>query len=58
MIEYDFGLPPEPITNVPMREGEDPHGKIKGVPAAGQVLKEFLETGTVKALCDGPCNPG
>ncbi|HEY6558159.1 MAG TPA: hypothetical protein VI072_12830 [Polyangiaceae bacterium] len=58
MIEYDFGLPPEPITNVPMREGEDPHGKIKGVPAAGQTLKEFLETGVVRAYCDGPCNPG
>jgi hypothetical protein len=58
MIEYDFGLPPEPITNVPMREGQDPHGKIKGVPAAGQTLKEFLETGVVRAYCDGPCDPG
>jgi hypothetical protein len=57
LIEYDFGLPPEPITNVPMREGEDPHGKMKGVPAAGQVLKDFLETGVVNQYCTDTCNP-
>src|SRR6185503_11395868 len=35
MVEYDFGLPPEPTTNVPMRAGEDPHGKVKNVIPAG-----------------------
>jgi hypothetical protein len=57
LIEYDFGLPPEPITNVPMREGDDPHGKMKGVPAASQVLKDFLETGVVNQYCTDTCNP-
>lgn len=58
MIEYSFGLPPEPIVNLPMDQGEDPHGKIKDVPAAGQALRTFLETGVVEATCDGPCDPG
>jgi hypothetical protein len=31
LVEYDFGLPPEPTANVTDREGSDPHG-------AGQVL--------------------
>jgi hypothetical protein len=57
LIEYDFGNPPDPITNVPPREGEDPHGKMKGVPAAGQVLKDFLETGVVNQYCTDTCNP-
>jgi hypothetical protein len=57
MIEYDFGLPPEPITNVPMREGDDPHGAMKGVPPAGQVHKDFLETGVVNQYCTDTCNP-
>ena len=57
MIEYDFGLPPEPIGNVPMREGSDPHGSIAGVPAALQAVSTFLETGRAENRCDGPCNP-
>lgn len=58
LIEYDFGLPPEPITNVPDRDGQDPHGAMKGVPAAGQVLQHFLETGTINQYCTGACDPG
>jgi hypothetical protein len=57
LIEYDFGLPPEPIPNVPMREGDDPHGAMKGVPAAGKVLQHFLETGVVNQYCTDTCNP-
>jgi hypothetical protein len=57
MIEYDFGLPPEPIHNVPMREGSDPHGSIVNVPAAVQAVSTFLETGIAVNGCDGPCNP-
>jgi hypothetical protein len=58
LVEYSFGLPPEPITNVPDRDGEDPHGKMKGVPAAGQALQHFIETGVVNQYCDGVCDPG
>lgn len=58
LVEYDFGLPAEPTTNVPDRDGEDPHGKMKGVPAAGAALRGFLETGVIQATCDGKCDPG
>ncbi len=57
IVEYDFGLPPEPTTNVPMREGEDPHGKIKNVPPAGLQVDKFLRTGTVDWFCSDTCNP-
>ena len=57
MIEYDFGLPPEPIANVPMEEGEDPHGLIRRLPAAIQTRAQFLATGTIETFCDGPCDP-
>jgi hypothetical protein len=57
LIEYDFGNAPDPITNVPPRDGEDPHGKMKGIPAAGQVLQNFLETGVVNQYCTDTCNP-
>ncbi len=57
MIEYDFGLPPEPITNVPMTAGQDPHAEIRTVPSAGQTLNDFLRTGVAEANCSGPCNP-
>jgi hypothetical protein len=58
LIEYDFGLPPEPTTNVPDRDGSDPHGAMKGVPAAGAVLTQFLQTGVINATCNGKCDPG
>jgi hypothetical protein len=57
MIEYDFGLPPEPIENVPMTAGEDPHSKIAGVPAAALTVEQFLRTGVVETFCDGACDP-
>jgi hypothetical protein len=57
MIEFDFGLPPEPITNVPMREGQDPHSRIREVAVAGEIINTFLRTGNAVALCSGACDP-
>jgi hypothetical protein len=57
MIEYDFGLPPEPIENVPMEEGEDPHGLVRRLPASVQTRAQFLANGTIETFCDGPCDP-
>lgn len=57
IIEASFGLPPEPITNTPMREGEDPHGKLRKVPVAAETLRQFLDTGVANALCNGVCDP-
>jgi hypothetical protein len=57
IVEYDFGLPPVPITNVPMRAGTDPHGELKSTPAAISQASHFLLTGEVQSYCDGgPCN--
>jgi hypothetical protein len=57
MVEYDFGLPDEPIINVPMRQGDDPHGMVKNVPASAEQVDTFLRTGVVQWFCDGPCDP-
>ena len=57
MIEHDFGLPPEPLTNVPMTEGSDPHGALAGVPTALETMQTFLRTGETVMLCDGECDP-
>ena len=58
LIEYEWGLPPEPIDNVPMTEGEDPHGKLAGSAEATMTVEQFLRTGVVETFCDGPCDPG
>lgn len=55
IVEFDFGLPPEPITNTPMLEGEDPHGKVRKLDEAQAQMDTFLRTGKVIATCDGPC---
>ena len=57
LIEYDWGLPAEPLTNVPMTEGEDPHGKLAGSAEGTQTVEQFLRTGVVETFCDGPCDP-
>lgn len=57
MIEYDFGLPPIPLDNVPMQQGQDPHGRIWQQPQGHDTLFEFLRTGQVHSYCDGACDP-
>ncbi len=58
MIEYEWGLPPEPIQNVPMTEGDDPHGALAGSAEAAMTVDQFLRTGVVETFCAGPCDPG
>jgi hypothetical protein len=57
MIEHDFGLPPIPLENVPMRDGDDPHGVIWDYDAGIDELEHFLRTGEVMMFCDGVCDP-
>jgi len=57
MIEYDFGLPPVPLINVPMTEGDDPHGALANVPIAVLTIEQFLRTGVAESFCDGVCDP-
>lgn len=57
MIEHDFGLPPIPLDNVPMREGSDPHGVIWSYAVGIDELEHFLRNGEVMSFCDGVCDP-
>lgn len=57
MIEHDFGLPPIPLDNTPMRDGDDPHGVIWDYPAGIDTLGHFLRTGEALSFCDGACDP-
>ncbi|CAN5125069.1 hypothetical protein BH09MYX1_BH09MYX1_49160 [soil metagenome] len=57
LVEYEFGLPPAPKANLPMKEGQDPHDTVRELPASIAQSNEFFRTGRVKPYCDGPCNP-
>ena len=57
IVEFDFGIPPAPLINVPPREGEDPHGSVRGLRAAQRQMDVFLRTGVVENFCDGSCDP-
>lgn len=57
IVEWDFGLPPETATNVPQREGSDPHGDVRRNPAALAQSLHFFQTGEVIHTCDGVCDP-
>ena len=41
----EIGVPPPPLTNVPNRAGEDPHGAPRGAPQAIQLMSDFLAPG-------------
>lgn len=55
-VEYEFGLPPDPVGNTPPRECEDPHGKLRKLEPARQQLDTFLRQGRIESFCDGPCS--
>ncbi len=56
-VEYDFGLPPEPICNLPMTACDDPHGEIRHLQAANDQLDLFLRTGETRNFCpSGVCS--
>lgn len=55
VVMWDSGAATPPIENVPPREGEDPHGDPRGEPEAIEQIVEFIGSGTVIDVCDGPC---
>ena len=57
LVELDFGLPPEPVTNVPARAGMDPHDSPWTVPVVVAMIQHFAETGQIVSMCSGTCNP-
>lgn len=58
LLDFDYGLPDNPDANVPMEEGEDPHGAVFFEPAAQEALWAFLREGVALNPCDGACDPG
>lgn len=56
IVEYAFGLPPDPVGNLPQRACEDPHGKLRKLPEFQRQLDTFLRTGVITNECtDGVC---
>lgn len=56
LLEFDYGIP-EPVTNVPPREGDDPHSALNDRPDALNAAARFLRTGLIENPCDGACDP-
>ena len=56
LVEYDFGLAPAPLINVPASDGTDPHGEVRYLTPDMQQVDEFFRNGDVKSFCNGPCN--
>jgi hypothetical protein len=56
-VWWDAGTPPAPLTNVPNRAGEDPHGAPRAEVAARVQKSEFLKVGgSIVEVCGGgPC---
>lgn len=67
LVEYDFGLPPDPVCNRPQTACSDPHGRLRRLDSARQQIDTFLRTGEIVNYCadqmcsypdEGMCAPG
>ena len=56
LVEYDFALPPEPLTNVPATAGCDPHDRVRELTPSFEQQDVFFRTGRIEWFCDGICN--
>jgi hypothetical protein len=56
LVEYDFALPPEPLTNTPATEGCDPHDRVRELTPSFDQQDVFFRTGRIEWFCDGICN--
>jgi hypothetical protein len=52
-FELDFGLPPEPLCNVPMTSCDDPHGQLRKLDEVRAQANEFFTTGVASITCAG-----
>ena len=57
IVEWNFGLPQAPLTNIPPDAGPDPHDELRYVPAEQDMADQFFRTGLVNQTCPdgGPC---
>jgi hypothetical protein len=56
LIEWDFGLAPEPLTNLPPTDGCDPHDRVRAIDSSFPLQDTFFRTGRIEQLCNGVCN--
>lgn len=56
MVEYEFGLKPNPATNKPNMDGCDPHDRVRDLNASFDQQDEFFRTGVISWKCKGACN--
>ena len=57
LVEYDFGLPEDPVCNLPQTACDDPHGDLRRLDSAREQIDEFLRTGVITNHCaDGVCS--
>jgi hypothetical protein len=52
-IEYDFGLPEDPMCNTPQRACDDPHDKVRRLTESRDQMDHFFRTGEIKNFCEG-----
>lgn len=61
--EFDFGLPPVPITNLPptgpdFPENKDPHDEVRQLESVFNATDAFLRDGLIRNFCPGKCQYG
>ena len=56
LVEYDFALPPEPLTNTPPVAGCNPHDRVRELTPSFEQQDLFFRTGRIEWFCDGICN--
>jgi hypothetical protein len=54
-VEYDFGLDPLPLQNVPARDGCDPHDRVRDLEPSDLQQDAFFRTGAIGWYCKGAC---
>jgi hypothetical protein len=54
-VEYGFGLPMDPIGNVPQTACTNPHGLVRELAEAQQQADVFFRSGVVEDFCSGAC---
>lgn len=52
-VEYGFGLPEDPVQNIPQHQCDDPHGKLRSLDAARMEIDQFFREGVVSNHCPG-----
>lgn len=56
LVEYLFDLPPEPLTNLPLDQGCDPHDRVRVLEPSYEQQDHFFRTGEIRWFCQGICN--